>query len=144
MTIHTSWRVGRRLVASSYFLQASSSKASLVGVVESGPTLSALSCKPNDIDIRFIVIEDYIKKLLEHTKDSSLPTVNRYIQIIYWQVKFLVALCLFYRNNRDHMEHNHYQKHIKWLIQAIVTIHDVQICNDVRTKAQTQVLIINK
>lgn len=40
--------MGHRRVASSYFLQASSSKASLEGEVESEPTLSALSCKPNN------------------------------------------------------------------------------------------------
>lgn len=40
----TSWRVGQRRVASSYFLHASSSKASLEAELESGLTLSALSC----------------------------------------------------------------------------------------------------
>lgn len=43
---HTSLSVGQRRVASSYFLQASSSKSSLEGEVESRLTLSALSCKP--------------------------------------------------------------------------------------------------
>jgi len=42
--------VGQRRVASSYFLQASSSKASLEGEVESGLTLSALSCTSERIE----------------------------------------------------------------------------------------------
>lgn len=48
--LHTSCSVGQRRVASSYFLQASSSKASLEGEVESGLTLSALSCMPTKIE----------------------------------------------------------------------------------------------
>lgn len=52
----TSLSVGQRRVASSYFLHASSSKASLDGELDSGLTLSALSCmhsensmKPNNL-----------------------------------------------------------------------------------------------
>lgn len=79
--LHTSWSVGQRRVASSYFLQASSSKASLEGEVESGLTLSALSCTPGRIDWEIYTIILWSKGNIFLAQSSSISMIIDRVQL---------------------------------------------------------------